>query len=243
MNQIFSFKRYAWLLKSQWYENASIYKIGIVLAVVLTIVIFVSFTSGQQFDVSQFKHIQATVFILSGILVSLAFGAVFFNKLHSKEKGMFYVSLPILPLERIAVTFFCSAIVVPVLFLIIFNIFDFFAVQLLNYTSGASEQMLFVGNFPSNLFAIFLSFFSFFSISAFWSLAFGKKGTIATAFFIAVSITVYALIFAWLDKIGVVPKPPEGFQIAIGYGDDFFVYMIPIWWILMYFVMKRKEVK
>ena len=40
MNQVFSFKRYVWLLKRQWYENAAIYKWGIVLLVLVTGLLF-----------------------------------------------------------------------------------------------------------------------------------------------------------------------------------------------------------
>jgi|GEM_PF-3390388 len=244
MNKIFSFKRVALLLKNQWYENASIYMIGIVLTIALSIVMFWGNFSYWELEYD-FPYMQRTVLFLSGILALLAFGATFFNKLHAKQKGMFYASLPVLTLERVVAAFICLAVIAPLLFLLIFNVIDFVAVQIFNQIHETTKQMLFRGNIPSvySIFTIFLALLSFSSISAFWSLLFGKKGAIATVFFIVISIMIYALTLGWLIKKGFYENPSDNINISIGEGDDFFIYLIPIWWILMYFIMKRKEVK
>jgi len=241
MNQIFSFKRYAWLLQCQWYENVVFYTIGIVLVVIASIMIY--WSNVRLLDENQdFSEIQIILLITLGMFVMLAFGAGFFNKLHSKRKGMFYVSLPALPLERVAAAFTYIAVIVPLFFFVIFGTIEFVVAQIFSQVHGTATQMLFSGNFPSNVsvFTILLSFLSFSSISAFWSLVFGKKGAIATVFFIFGWTMLVVLIVSWLIEKEFYELPPyDGITI----GNYLFVYLIPIWWILMYFVMKRKEVK
>ena len=241
MNKTFSFKRYALLLKCQWYENVALYIKGIVItAALIALFLGLNLSIPHSAEYSRFENIQTFVLFIVGTILLFAFGASFFKKFNSKQKGMFHFSLPVLPLERIAVAFTYVAILAPILFLMIFNVLDFIVVQSFNHIHGASEQMLF--NAKQSIFIVFITFLSFSSISALGSLMFGKKGAVISVLFIVVSTIVYVLIYSWLIEKGILPDPPKR-EITIGGGNEIFVYLIPIWWILMYFVMKRKEIK
>ena len=240
MNQFFSFKRYLWLVKRQWFENAAIYKWGIVLMVLTVGFLFGMTSNWKTADNPQLG--QKQVFFITVILFFYIYAAYFFESLSSKHKRMFYFSLPVLPLERIAVAFTFVMLLMPALFLTVFTIFDFITVQLFNYIHGTSAQMFFKTDFSGimgiSLFWMFLGYFSFISIFTLGSLIFGKKGPVISLIFIFAFIFIYFWIWRWLITIGVCSPKPD---FIVGNGRDIFVYLIPVWWVLMYFVMKRKE--
>ena len=206
MNQIFSFKRYWWLVKRQWYENAAIYKWGIVLMMLVnglmfwllglwkTVVVAVPQNFPQHIPFPQFipslKSTQELVFFVSVIVFWFIYGANFFESLTSKHKKMFYFSLPVSRFERIVVTLTFVMVFMPVVLLTVFSVFDFIAIQLFNHIHGVSEQMLFKSDklfgFPNFSFIVILFVLSIISMSTLGSLLFGKKGPI---------ISIIAMLF------------------------------------------------
>ncbi len=239
MNQNFSFKRYLWLAKRQWYENAAIYKWGIVLMILAIALLFWLSSSWKTVDNPPLGQMET--FSVVGIFFLYAYSAWFFESLSSKHKRMFYFSLPVSALERVAVAFTCVMVVLPFLLLSVFIVFDFIFVQLFNYIHGTSVQMFFRTVLPSvygdGLFIIMLlSYLSYASIFTLGSLVFGKKGPIISIVF----IIVFLLIVAWIWRFFSVYTDNPNFVIDF-VKSHIFMYFLPVCWTMMYFVMKKKE--
>jgi len=238
MNQVFSFKRYVWLLKRQWCENAAIYKWGIVLLVLAVGLLF--WLSGNWKDVNNPHLGQMETFSITGLFFLYIYGAYFFESLSFKHKRMFYFSLPVSPLERVAVAFAYVMILMPVLILTIYTVFDFISVQLFNHIHGTSVQMFFKTSSPFGnigmMVVMLFSYLSYTSIFTLGSLMFGKKGILITLF--AASILIFIILFI---RIKILSYPPWAVSDIIKGNILSFFFLLPVWWILMYFVMKKKE--
>jgi len=231
MNQIFCFKRYVWLLKRQWYENAAIYKWGIVLMVLVIGLLFWLSGSWKSVDYPILEH--EVTFYLTIILFLYLYGAYFFESLHSKHKGMIYFSLPVSSLERVAVVFTYVMALMPVLMLAVYTLFDYISVQLFNHIHGTSIQMFFKKPYPDGLngetlYVVLLIFLTCTSIFALNSLIFGKKGQVISVIFI--------ILYLYVQYKIIGPAAHGEFII-----NGVIVYLLPICWAAMYFVMKRKQ--
>ena len=237
MNQNFSFKRYVWLLKRQWYENAAIYKWGIALMVLAVGVLF--WLTSTWKPVVNPRLGQMETFSVTGMLFLYVYAAWFFDSLSSKHKKMFYFSLPVSSLERIAAAFSCVMVFFSVLYLSVFSVFDFIAVQLFNHIHGTSVQMFFRTGFSCyiemSLFEVILRFLSIASIFTLGSLMFGKKGLVMSITFMIAFGFIYFWICKWLMMFDLHNQ-----NIVINF--HIFTYFLPVCWTMMYFVMKRKEV-
>jgi len=221
MNQIFCFKRYAWLLKRQWFENAVNYKRGIALIVIIIGMVYVWV---MHWNVS--KHPLDRMPIVFGVVMIFLslYTFVFFDSLNVKSKGMFYFSLPVSPLERVATAFVFTMVLFPVFLFAVFNIFDFLFVLLYNYIHGTSEQMII--KLPL-LFTMqnILGWMSICSISLLCSLIYGKNGH---------NVGSFLFVFIFIFSLNVL-------KIKLFAMLDFFAFLLPIVWITMYFFMKKRE--
>ena len=269
MNQIFSFKRYVWLLKRQWYEKATSYKWGIVLMVLVVGLLFWlpnDWKSVETPRLDQFKP-----FPLTAIFFLYIYGGWFFESLSSKHKKMFYFSLPVSPLERVTVAFTFVMILMPVLLLTVFNVFDFIFVHLFNHIHGTSVQMFFKTTSSKEMgsylpyggmalsFVMLLGYLSCTSAFTISSLIFGKKGPVVTIIFYLVFLFIcFKLLILIFGVSSKLPSTGNSFAdfinfffyytisppVAIEYSkSNIFIYILPlmICWTAMYFVMKRKE--
>ena len=250
MNQTFNFKRYLLLLKRQWFENAAIYKWGIVLMVAATSLLFWLFTNWKT---AENPHlVQKIAFSIVGILFIFIYGSNFFESLSSKYRGMFYFSLPVSPLERIAVAFTYVMVLLPFIFLIIFSVSDFLFVQLFNHVHDASEQMYFMKTLSLKhiklplVFSITWSFLSFTSIYTLGSLVFGKNGMIISMIITTIIIFIIFCVISWLWIIIYGPISTYGPKLItdfiIFFASYIYPLIIPLCWGMMYYCMKRKEV-
>jgi len=244
MNQIFCFKRYVLLLKRQWYENATNYKLGIALLALLIFAIFglmLWISAMNDFSISNVEYtgllfgVQIATFVIIGIVFLILYGARFFRSLSSKHRKMFYFSLPVSPVEQVAVAFTFVLVFMPVLIFSVFNVFDFIAVQLFNHIHGVSGQMLLKAGFSTDILSnnkivvnknIFEQLF-YISILTLGSLMFGKKGPVVSIAF----LIVFLGVSQWFLKT---------FDLTV-IKNYTFVFLFPVCWIAMYFVMKRKE--
>ena len=250
MNQIFCLKRYVWLLKRQWFENATGYKWGIALMTLLVGAMFGLFlwiVSRQNLEIpnSAFTELlnvgQMVIFSITGVLFLFIYGAMFFKSLASKHKRMFYFSLPVSPLERVTVAFSFVLVLMPVLILTVFNAFDFIATQLFNQIHGASEQMLIKAKFPVDSLNLnpmvirTLSFLSYISVFTLGSLIFGKKGPVLSVVFLIV-------FFVVSEKLWNLIPDTSTSTFVVDYIKNYIaLYLLPICWAAMYLVMKKKE--
>lgn len=243
MNQIFCFKRFVWLLKRQWFENATSYKWRVsLMALIVTVMLglFLWFSSNVHSKQSElFIFMRLTTYWVIGAIFMLVHGAKFFSSLSSKNRKMFYFSLPVSPLERVAVTFSFVMIFIPVIILSVFTVCDFVAVQIFNNIYDYSTEIFFNTTFTldsinikydKNLatsFDFLITFFCCSSLFALGSLIFAKKGPVIT--------TVFLFVFCFIP----------GLFWEVDYETYTFPYfeffLIPIYWIAMFFVMKRKE--
>ena len=241
MNQIFCFKRYVLLLKRQWFENETSYKLGIALMALMVGVLFGLFlwiSTWTNTDVSFFPTLQMGIFAITGIIFLYKYGANFFNSLTSKNKKMFYFSLPVSAFERVVVTFSFVLVFMPILILTVFSVFDFIAVQLFNQMHSVSAQMFFKSLAPfgslGKMFVMILSYMSYASVFTLGSLMFGKKGPIITIVF----LIVYFSFYSWFSK----NIDADYSAFIIDFMKNYaFIYLLPISWTAIYFVMKRKE--
>ena len=150
-------------------------------------------TGDNQFDV--FKISQAVSFFATGTIFLNIYGIWFFDSLTSKSRKMFYFSLPVSPLERVAITFTFVAIVVPLLFWTVFTMFDFIAVQLFNQIHETSVQMFFKDiTMKEKTFENYLGYLSIVSIFTLGSLMFGKKGPVISILAIIAILSIYFCI-------------------------------------------------
>ena len=239
MDQIFSFKRYLLLMKRQWYENAGIYKSGILLMAISLIFMYAILTSWKETD--HLRMGQVGSFALVSMFFLYTFGDNFFESLKSKPKGMFYFSLPVSPLERVAVAFTCVMVLMPAIFVIIFFPLDFLAVKLFNHIHGASEGLIYTKTLSLphrtvGFFTLISSGLTFSSIFVLCSLFFGKK--------IFIKLAIYSLVFLFFSIFSFlhynlnhdIISPLDFFTSGI------FILIAPLCWISMYFVLKNKEV-
>ncbi len=256
MHQIFSFKRYIWLIKRQLVENAATYKWGIGILIALTVVLLGLFSDWKTGAHPHLGH--AEVFVLLGSGFLFIYSGSFFESIGSKYKGMFYFSLPVTSLERTVTAFTFVVILFPALFLSIFFIFDCVAVQLYNLVHHTSEEMLCINilsDTPKNpsLFSwsSIYTYITFISLFALGSLMFGKNGTIKTGLALFVICLVYVGLMALIYKI-ILPSDIKMNNFSVNIGGtmvhptnifSLILYLIaPLSWIVLYFKLKEKEV-
>ena len=239
MSQIFNVKRFTLLLKRQWYENAAIYKWGIVLMIAAVLLLF---WLSSNWKTVENPHLgQMETFSIVGLSFFLLFGGNFFDSLRSKHKVMLYFSLPVSPLERVGVAVTSVMVFLPLLFLIIFSVSDFLFVQFFNHVHSTSEQMLFTKTSPfehirlSFVFVLAWSFSSLALANALGS-TLGKNGIITR-------IITTVIIFFILSVFFLMRTNIYGSISVIEFLNSYiFLLIIPLCWGMMYFCMKRKEV-
>ena len=229
MNQIFSFKRYVWLVKRQWYENAAIYKWGIVLMVMMPDIIF-WITNSWKIAYIPNPHLSVETSMLVRMLFLYVFGALFFGHFDSKRKKMFYFSLPVSVLERVAVAFTFVMILTSILFLATYLVSNFVSVQLFDYIHGTSLM------YSKWLLPFIPLFFNstLCCVFALGSLMFGKKGPAIILLVIFVFLFICKWLLIWLRYHLEIVISNNGFE-------NILYYIFPLCWAIMYFVMKRKE--
>ena len=250
MSQVFSFKRYVWLVKRQWYENAAIYKWGIVLLVLVTGLLFGLFGDWKPHgELQQTRFKDVPVFLVTVVIFMYIYAAWFFDSLSSKHKKMFYFSLPVLPLERTVLTFTFVMVLVPIILLAVFIISDFITIQLFNHIHEVSEQMFFQQIFEpfsreseQIAYLALWGHLSITSVFALGSLIFGKKGPVISIFFMIVCSYIYYKLldmFLYIFQNANFKNAHE--DVLYNKFLYAFIFAFIFCWIAMYFAMKKKE--
>jgi hypothetical protein len=251
MNQIFSFKRYAWLMKRQFVENAAIYKWGIVAMAALIPVFFCLF--GNWSTPTSFPSLNQSETLIIGSFVLLIYSGNFFDSIGSKYKGMYYFTLPVSPLERVAVTFTYTMILFPALFLLMFSCFDYFAILIFKSIHHINEEMvLFTNTVTWEGIYIYIVLISALTLGSFM---FGKNGVIKTG------ILLFLLVLFFFGLQSLIYKSILPFNFSTTFPDQIRIddkgyyylsinnifisawYLVaPLIWIILYFKLKEKEI-
>jgi hypothetical protein len=234
MNQIFSFKRFVWLLKRQWMENSAFYLFTMGIIAVAIPVIQWSFIITSMDD-KRLNMGQESTFVFS-LFFLCGYAAHYFNQsLGSKNKQMFSFSLPVSPLEQVLVAFTFVVALVPAFVLTVFCVYDYLFVQLLNDMHKASEQMLMFKSTSTkwgvvNYFIVHLvNLFAIIPIFALCSYLLKNRG-------LFISISLYLITMFSYEKWLRYP-------ISCLFETVICVLLIQAFcWTLMYFGMKNKEV-
>lgn len=252
MNQIFSFKRYAALMKCQLVENKKIYLWGIGVFAVSVILLFAGF--GDWKPKENPRSGQEEVFRAAGFICLLFFAGTFFESLGSKYKRMFYFSLPTSPTEKTATAFVSVMILCPLVFTGIYYCADYFAVQFFNSIHGTDVKMY-------NIFSIgwddFYFTFLLISVFALCSFMFGKLGILKTTgiLFAVVFLFFYMLpkwIFGMIVPVDVMNSDYTTVMFKVAdvqnqlHANNFFTqvgyYLLaPLCWVVYWFKVKEKE--
>ncbi|MDR3261274.1 MAG: hypothetical protein LBT78_05505 [Tannerella sp.] len=247
MNQLFSFKRYAWLMKRQFVENKKIYFWGIgaiVACVALMFMTFIRWDKGEYFD-------HEPVFGISCFIFMLFYAGTFCEPLNSKYKGMFYFSLPATPLERLAVIFSYVMVLFPAVLLSILYVEDYLAVAIFNSIHGAQKHLL-------SLFAlewkVVLVMPQFVSGIALCSFMLGRAGILKAGFLFFIGMLLSFLIASGVYNL-IIPAHIsniewngvwiEKYQTTLSVDSIYtqaWYLLAPVCWVVFYFKLKEKEV-
>ncbi|MFT4019270.1 MAG: hypothetical protein QM668_20065 [Agriterribacter sp.] len=121
MQNSFSFSRLWLLIKKQWFDNAKLYTLSLLaMAGLLTIILtfWASVNGNGRFDEEDTYGIFITLFFASGLI----FASITFSALSDKAKGIYWLSIPATPLEKLLCGFFYSFIVFTAVYVAIFFI-------------------------------------------------------------------------------------------------------------------------
>ena len=183
MNRKFCFKRYWLLVKHQWYENATAYKWAIAIIVIGTVVAgWMRWMSGDALP-NEYPRFQAeknidSITINGPIILMCIYGFLFFRRLSSIGKRMYYFSLPVSTLERVLMAFTFVIVLFPLLLVTIFTVSDFVYIILFNQIHDVSIPLFSKLIDFENSWIITLLFIAMISLYPLGRLIFGKNGLI-----------------------------------------------------------------
>jgi hypothetical protein len=169
-------------------------------------------------------------------MVSLyIFAALFFFNWGSKRSRMFYLSLPVTSLERVAVAFTFMMVLMPVLVEGLNLVSHFIFVPLFDYIHGTSlqEKELYAYSEWGLICKVIFYNLSLCSIFALGSLIFGQGGSVITLLIFSVPFAIYKWL--WWSVLVKLLAPNTQPEIIL-------YFIFPACWVAMYFVMKKKEV-
>ncbi|MCC6290137.1 MAG: hypothetical protein IT249_19840 [Chitinophagaceae bacterium] len=116
MQNSFSFSRLWLLIKKQWFDNAKLYSLSALALTGILIIIFTIWWLANKQDhyfneASTYGIFLAVLFVAGFIFSSTSFGV-----LGDKAKGIYWLSVPATPLEKLICGFFYSFIVFTVVY-------------------------------------------------------------------------------------------------------------------------------
>ncbi|MDL2227449.1 hypothetical protein LJC30_00985 [Odoribacter sp. OttesenSCG-928-L07] len=257
MNNIFSFKRFALLIKAHWMENKK--RELLVLAVIIAMLIL-SFIQPLAFIIKSnnspesnntriitYDFIRAISLCAIFLITSTA---LFFKSISSKKNAMFTLSTPASAFERTSVAFLFYMIVYPLILLALIYIVDFLVVGIYANTHGINRTTL---GFNELSFNEYFGFFTILAAMIFGNAYFGKNGMIKSL--------LCVIVFFGLQLIIVERLLPES-SFLIGEISEMkfrttstnqtvtingFMYylkylLFPLFWVLTFLCFKKKEV-
>ncbi len=247
MNDIFSFKRYALLMKRQWVENRKLYLLGIPSVLGILTFFMCSLENREEVFLSDFGSF---TFIAAGMFFILILSGTFFQRVNTKENGMFFFSLPTSKLEKWAVAFSYTMVIFPLIYLGLFYTVNFFVIQALNSIYHIHFHMLSPAQIGLD-WAIILFLLTSFAVLG--SLFLGKNGVFISFLVFVFLAVVLPIIIQYLFApanttqmyLGMLVDDTTGNTLTLSRSlivYQFKYLLIPLCWILLYLKIKEKEV-
>jgi len=207
MNNIFSFRRFALLVKAYFAENRKrqLRILILVPSAILVIMLlnFLSVIANSQFDSSSgeiYAGNSTEKFVTLAFVMLLVFAGVFFRKFSDKNATLFSLSTPATALERTAVAFLYSMILFPLLYLISFFIINSITLYAFKATFNINMEMFKLSVFSFNE---YFGFFTLISVMVFCSIYFKRFGVIGIIL-IAIYFIFQMMMCKWLAPEGTI---------------------------------------
>lgn len=201
MQNTFSFSRLWLLIKKQWFDNARLYLLSVMALVGILIITFTIWWLVNKQDHYFNENSTYAIFFVTLFIAGLIFSSTTFNMLGDKPKGIYWLSVPATPLEKLGTGFFYSFIVFPTVYITSFWLikhFTFFMVELnpANVIERTRPDNVFIKQVAPNLFYCFFALQALFMLGSvyFERAAFIK--TILIIFFIGLLFVLYTQFIA-----------------------------------------------
>lgn len=171
MQNSFSFSRLWLLIKKQWFDNARLYSLSALALTGILVIIFTIWWLANKFEYRFHEGGTHAIFLIVLFISGLIFASTTFSLLSDKAKGLYWLSLPATPLEKLACGFFYSFIVFPVCYIISFLLvkhITFFLIQLnpKNDIIYVNANDVFVKEVMPSLFYVFFSLQALFMLGS-----------------------------------------------------------------------------
>ncbi|MDR2084823.1 MAG: hypothetical protein LBP67_07500 [Bacteroidales bacterium] len=255
MNDVFSFKRFALLIKAFWKENK---KKEMWFFITLTSVLVLIFINLLLFAIKNNNPEGNVSFYFDYIFILLA-GAVFLimlsagnilGKLSKKENAMFMLSTPASALEHTSVAFLFNMIIYPAIFIILVYILNFLFIGIYCNSIGVNWNMFKLSEISFN---DYFGFFTIISGMIFGTVYFKKLGLPKSFFIFGAYIVLQLVIINQFMPEGAsfmgeftnmdIIEKGTGRRITIDGFMYYFKYLLfPLFWVLTFLRLKEREV-
>ena len=265
MSSTFSFSRLAKLITKQLFENSRLY-IYCVLALFGLLALVFGFwfkVTGPRYD----ERDTYNIFLLGLYLSGTVFASVSFSMLASKDKGIYWLSVPATHLEKLICTIFYSTIVFTIVYTLIFLLVQTISVSLVqeyikSIPGGSYTPANVFANGADSIIAYFI--YGYFAVQALYllgSVYFPRYSFIVTS--VAGAFIMFVFIY-YLSRVhdnllGHVSWNIVSVRKPDTQNDGYFLYSIsptladtfkyairfawaPLFWIVTWFRLKEKEI-
>lgn len=266
MSPTFSLTRVGKLIKKQLYENARLYTFSVLALFALLALVFTFWIIGSAPN----HHEEGTYIIMVfGLFIGgTIFASMSFSMLGSKDKGIYWLSVPATHFEKLVCTIFFTTIVFTLVYFLCFYMVKIIAVSFLQQyikshpSSVYSEITNFNRGFPSMIRYFIYAYFAVQSLYLLGSVYFSRYAFIITTVAGAFLIFVFVYYITRLEHqlltdanwdIISVSKPNSSNR------DQYFLYSVspflsnlikyvfqfawaPLFWIVTWFRLKEKEI-
>lgn len=266
MSSIFSISRLGKLITKQLFENARLYIFSVLALLGLLSLVFAFWfiAAGPAYDERETYNI----FILGLLLAGTVFASMSFNMLGSKDKGIYWLSVPATHLEKLICTIFYSTFVFTIVYTLCFLMVKSISISLIEEYlmrhpgTSYTRANVFEQGFNSIIVYFIYGYFAVQSLYLLGSVYFSRYSFIVTTVAGAsiMFVFVYYLSRIHDDMLGPVnwnltsvrkPDPSiQGGYFLYSISPtlvNIFKYMIqfawaPLFWVITWFRLKEKEI-
>lgn len=264
MSSTFSFSRLGKLITKQLFENARLYIFSVLALIGLLAIIFVFwiFSDGPTYR----EEATYFIFLLGLFIAGSIFASMSFNMLGSKDKGIYWLSIPATHLEKLICTIFFSTILFTIVYCLCFYLVKTIGISLLQvFLKKHGGTYIEITNFEQGFGSVFKYFiYGYFAVQALYllgSVYFSRYSFIVTT--VAGAFIAFGFAF-YLSQIDDILGPVGWDLISVRKEDDsikdgYLLYSIsptaasickyafqfawvPLFWLATWYRLKEKEV-